>query len=90
MPERDVEFEKAVHGVVQGNPGALKVLHGIRESLPFEDFQAIVRHLHERGPRGPNLWDAYSDRCSEDALILGRDLLALAGEWKGWNGDDEA
>lgn len=85
MTERDVAFEKAVHGVVQGYPGAFQVLHGLRETLPFEDFQTIVEHLYEHGPRGSNLWERYNDRCEKDALVLGRDLLAIAGEWKGWN-----
>jgi hypothetical protein len=48
-------------------------------------FNRIVSHLAAHGPRGSSLYERYVDRAGSDALILGRDLLAQAGEAEGWD-----
>lgn len=72
--------------VIQGFPGAAEVLYGFREVFDNPEFSEIVTYLAEYGPRGPNLYERFTERANRDVLVLGRDLLAQAGEQKGWEG----
>ncbi len=80
----DPDYQRAVYGVCQGFPGAVEVLHGLKSTFEDEEFERMMRFLFEHGPRGPRLWERYRDRCGEDSLMLGRDLLAQASEYEGW------
>lgn len=78
-------WEEALKGVVQGHPGAVQTLYGLKSALSEEDYARVVLYLYNHGPRGPNLWRRYADRCNQDSLLLGRDLLAQASEQEGWD-----
>lgn len=71
--------------VVQGNPGAVETLIALKRTFNASEYGVMVEYLYERGPRGPNLSERYTDACKSDALVLGRDLLALASEQDGWS-----
>jgi hypothetical protein len=70
--------------VVQGNPGAVETLIALKRTFNASEYGAMVEYLYERGPRGPRLSDRFTGPCKSDALVLGRDLLALASEQRGW------
>lgn len=76
--------DRAVLAVVQGCPGAAETLFALKSTFEASEYGAMIDHLFERGPRGPQLAARYTDACKSDALVLGRDLLALASEQKGW------
>ncbi len=88
MTATDPQFREHVEGVLQGFPGAVECLRALKATFPAE-YGGMVDHLYAHGPRGPRLYEVYHDRCDSDALILGRDLLALESEFSGWPADDE-
>jgi hypothetical protein len=81
-----IDFKDAVLGVVQGDPDAAQLLHQLRSTMPAE-YERLVMHLYERGPRGHALCEQFEDRCDRDVLVLGRDLIARASEFDkaGWD-----
>jgi hypothetical protein len=85
MDFTDPDYKAAVHGVVQGNPGAVETLFALKNTFEASEYTAMVVHLYQRGPRGPQLVERFKDRCQSDALVLGRDLLAQVSEFQGWD-----
>ena len=84
MSFTDPDHKRAVHGIVQGNPGAVETLLALKNTFEASEYLGMVEYLYEHGPRGPRLVERYAERCGSDALVLGRDLLALRSEQRGW------
>lgn len=78
------EQREILAAIVQGFPGAHEALRSLRATFPDQEYGRMVGFLYLHGPRGPNLWERFHDRCKDDALILGQDLLAQVGEHGGW------
>lgn len=78
------DHKRAVLAVVQGDPGAVDTLFALKSTFEASEYGVMVDFLHERGPRGPMLAEKYTGACKSDALVLGRDILALASEHRGW------
>ena len=57
-----------IHDVVNGNPGALKVIH---ELMYFTEWISIMKYLKREGIVGPKLWMMYKDEFRMDMMAMG-------------------
>jgi hypothetical protein len=77
----ETTLNDALNTIVQDNPGAMQTIKLLKSSHSPEQFLDMVVFLYERGPRGPKLWEDFKNNCHEDAIILGKDLIAKIQEW---------
>ena len=74
MTELTALQEKMVE-ISEGNPGAVSIL------VQLQVVPELVEFLHERGPRGTNLWILFKNTCGEDYERLAQVLMARRSEF---------